>query len=145
MLGGWNASVAPRPGEPLCPNVLVNPEPGVAGMPAPGVSLTNIEPLFGKSGTWWEPSPDAVRPVPGVPSVFLLRRQLPLPGPFLAGAGVVTAGGASGGAWASSLLRSVLMRISGVFFTVELTAWNPLPIAGEGDFVCTLSPSTPTA
>ena len=135
--------MAPRPGDPW-PKVLVNPEPGVAGMPPPGVSLTNMEPLFGKSGTWWEPSPDAVRPVAGVPSaVFLLRRQLPLPGPFLTGAGVVTAGEASTGA--SSLFKSVLIRISGVFFTAELTAWKPRPMAGEGDFVCVLSPSTPTA
>lgn len=142
MLGGWKAIVAPRPGEPW-PKVLVNPDPGVAGMPAPGVSLTNMEPLFGKSGTWCEPSPDAVRPVPGVPSAAFLRRQLPLPGPFLTGAGVVAADGASG--WASSLLRSVLIRISGEFFAVELTAWKPRPMAGDGDFVCALSPSMPTA
>ena len=104
MLGGWKASV--RCGEPW-PKVY--PDPGVAGMPPPGVSFTNIEPLFGSSGTWWEPSPEVARPVAGVPSLFLLRRQLPLPGPFLTGAGVEVAGKASG---VPSSFSSMLIRMS---------------------------------
>ena len=138
VLGGWKARV--RWGEPW-PKVLVYPDPGVAGMPPPGVSLTNMEPLLGSSGTWWEPSPEALRPA-GVPSLFLLRRQLPLPGPFLTGAGVEVAGRASG---VASSFSSMLIRISWGCLAAELTAWKPRPIAGDGDLVCELSPSIPTA
>lgn len=104
VLGGWKASV--RCGEPW-PKVY--PDPGVAGIPPPGVSFTNMEPLFGSSGTWWEPSPEVVRPVAGVPSLFLLRRQLPLPGPFLTGTGVEVEGEASE---PPSSFSSMLIRIS---------------------------------
>jgi hypothetical protein len=75
--------------------------------------------------------------------LFLLRRQLPLPGPFLIGTGVEVKGMASGAA--SSLFSSMFIRMSWGCLAAELTAWKPLPIAGDGDLVCALSPSTPTA
>lgn len=59
------------------------------------------------------------------------------------GTGVEVAGEPS--CEASSLLSNVLMRMSAGCFVAEFTAWKPRPIAGEGDFVCTLSPSAPTA